>query len=1429
MPERLPPQDDRPTERTEADRSDVVSQATLTLAADAAPTALLASPPPGYEILGVLGRGGMGVVYRARHVQLNCVVALKMIIAGRHAGSAERARFLAEAEAVASLQHPSIVRLLEYGEHEGQPYFTLEFAPGGSLADRLKGTPQPPREAARLVEQLARGIHHAHVRDIIHRDLKPANVLLAEDGTPKIADFGLVKRTEAEASLTDTGEVLGTPSYMAPEQAGGETKRVGPAADVYALGAILYECLTGRPPFRAATTLETVFQVVGTEPVPVRALQPRTPVDLATICHKCLQKEPSRRYASAQELAEDCAAFLEGRPIRARPVGQVERAWRWCRRNPVVAVLLALVVTLLLTGLAGMTLLYFRAEDQRQQADGARLDEARSRRDAVRQLIDVFTDNGVQAASRQDGAAALLWFARAVALSPEEPERENLNRIRISTWEADVGQPIRVLAVPRFRTPQDRYRVVEFHPAGRDLLVVTESGTAVVWDLPTQAIRKEVPASAGAWSPDGERLALASPDGHIVLYRGEDLREDCRIPARDKVRTLGFSPDGRLLAWAANGQVRLWDCADKVAFGSVRQHPGPVLALAFNARGDRLTTACQDGLARVFAVPGTVFWPGPVFSPVKHRCGDTGISHSLPRAPLFLPGGRELLTIEGDRVVWRDGETGKPLLTIPPPLAGHWVSGLSVSDDGAFLAITWANYGRVWDIARKKEVAQFDPAHDPTEDVAFHPGRRVFVTVGNNTRARFWEPQGDPDSRVLDQGWPLRHTAPAVLVRFAPVGPLLAVAQADGRIVVWRTPRASPPAFHRVTDGFSRVAASPDGGHFLLAGISFRNASLTFSQVHRVDDGLPAGPRLETRGLVIDGLFSGDGTTAILACSAAQTQAGRQRSMHLPDGQAGNVQFWDWNTGQRKGPPVPMPTEPRGLALSSKGDLLAVTCARGPVLLLDPETGRILHRLDSGVRTPSDPHLWWSNGLCCFDPTGTRLASWEMGRSVELWDVRKAKLLHRLPHGERVHEAVFDPTGQHLVTAGRDRKARVWEVESGKLIGSPLVHPRLVVRARFPGAPEEILTTCEDGIVRRWNFRSGRLLSSFSVEQLVSQDIALARDGSRLVGAALSGVAVFDLPLGRPLTPELAGSHDAQAVSVLYPSPGKRIIAGGLDRGVRGYDVSAMLRPTHEPGADLLRRAELIAGERVDGNGRMVPLTPDEWTERWRALTEVELPAWPGDWPAAVGKPAAILLEDALAGGPRPRVGRVLESDLPETEAKADEVGTTLSESARIVYGMRHFPPVDFTLSFWLRWEDPRGGAKHTLLSSAEGAAVDPLRLEIDHGWLTAKSILGWGSDYCTGGARLPSGRWVHVAVNKSGARLTVCLDGQPRGSARVPRALVVGSRELRLQWKPETMAQNPRQEPSIRVADLSLQEGAMSVSELRQRASGEKPPRSAP
>jgi serine/threonine-protein kinase len=373
---------------------------------------------PGYEILGILGRGGMGVVYKAKHLKLKRTVALKMVLAGGHASEGDLARFYIEAEAVAQLQHPNIVQVFEISEQSGLPFFALEYVEGGSLSKKLDGRPQPPSEAARMVQTLAEAMGYAHLHGIIHRDLKPANILLTSDGQPKITDFGLAKRLEEDSGQTKSGTLMGTPNYMAPEQARGDTKDVGPLSDVYAMGVILYQMLTGRTPFVGTSILDTIQQVRNLEPVPPSRLQPKVPADLETICLKCLQKEPQKRYASADDLAQDLRFFLSGEPIRARPVGGVERLWRWCRRNPKVAGLSAAVLALLVTVAITSSVMAVRISFEHAQAVAAGKLAAEKARDeeVARHLAEKNEEDARLAQKAADANAKLAGQQRKLAL-----------------------------------------------------------------------------------------------------------------------------------------------------------------------------------------------------------------------------------------------------------------------------------------------------------------------------------------------------------------------------------------------------------------------------------------------------------------------------------------------------------------------------------------------------------------------------------------------------------------------------------------------------------------------------------------------------------------------------------------------------------------------------------------------------------------------------------------------------------------------------------------------------------------------------------------------------------------------------------------------------------------------------------------------------
>jgi formylglycine-generating enzyme required for sulfatase activity len=501
----------------------------------------------GYEILGVLGHGGMGVVYQARQVSLDRVVAVKVLLAGLHATPSELGRFQAEAEAHARLEHPHIARIYEVGQADGHPYLVLEYVAGGSLDKRLAGAPQPAQQAAELVRTLAEAVHYAHQRGLVHRDLKPANVLLTEAGSPKITDFGLAKRLQPAAGTTRTGEVVGTPQYMAPEQASGRPGRVGPPTDVYALGVILYECLTGRPPFRAESTLETLVLVQTQDPVPVRRLQPRVPRDLETICHRCLEKEPARRYASAAELAEDLRRWSAGEPIRARRASALERAVKWARRRPGVAALVAGLVALTVLGSGLVTWQWRQAVAALAREDQARLEAVlEARPDAVANLLPNLSADRPEIRARLEYVWQTESLQRdrrmraALALLPVDPERMQAPLVE---WMLQVDDPSEMLLV------RDCLK-----PAGADLAPQLWAE----WDTQRDAgIRLRLLAVLAAFDPHNPRWEEAAEQGVEALLSVNALHLETWARALYPVREQWQVPLEWVFHGTQSGEMRL--------------------------------------------------------------------------------------------------------------------------------------------------------------------------------------------------------------------------------------------------------------------------------------------------------------------------------------------------------------------------------------------------------------------------------------------------------------------------------------------------------------------------------------------------------------------------------------------------------------------------------------------------------------------------------------------------------------------------------------------------------------------------------------------------------------------------------------------------------------------------------------------------------
>lgn len=752
-----------------------------------------------YEILGVLGRGGMGVVYQARDRNLKRLVALKMILAGPHASREQYERFQTEAEAVARIDHPNIVQIYGIGEHNNLPYFSLEFVDGGSLQQRLNGTPMVPALAADLLLALADAMAAAHRNGVIHRDLKPANILLTAAGVPKISDFGLAKQLDADSSHTQSGQVFGSPSYMAPEQAAGESKAVGPASDIYALGAILYEMLTGHPPFRAATMLDTLKQVRSQEPIPPSRLQPIVPADLETICLKCLSKEPRKRYESAAALADDLRRFREGRPILARPVGRVERTWRWCRRNPVAAGLIA-SLALGIVAAAGLTVwaldergvakkktgeaeeLAKREADQRERTEEALarsllarvrensisappgwtwqaledLAEARKLRPGLvspaewrsraadcfgradLREIDLLAE-GLQPAAlafSADGRfAAVAEFKNAIYCTILVYDTSTRNEVRRLTF-----QTVSTSAANVFSGQPGYYeaiRSVEFSPDGRWLVAGTRLGRICRWDL-------------------------AAADAPSEIWQAH--------PKSDSVLSLCFTADSRHLVSCSDTKVNSWSVADGWKGTPLGWKGG--YSAAMLPGGNRVALLTYEGL-RFFELGGT--WSQPT---KPERVSGRWLDVSRDGRIVAVQGGREIQLV--------DARTGVRFHTIAlddSSVAG--ATGVSFSSDGSLLAGSWGdNRVRIWETGSGRKLGELFIANRTDPQVLFSPDGR-FLLIGGDRRTHVYELR-PADIRYFAAP----HPAPVVAAHFADSRTLACTAerQYDNRIVrSWST------------------------------------------------------------------------------------------------------------------------------------------------------------------------------------------------------------------------------------------------------------------------------------------------------------------------------------------------------------------------------------------------------------------------------------------------------------------------------------------------------------------------------------------------------------------------------------------------------------------------------------------------------------------
>jgi WD40 repeat protein/Flp pilus assembly protein TadD len=1173
---------------------------------------------PGYELLRELGHGRMGVVFLARQLLHDRLVALKLLDDEALAGLRDLTSFEHEGRTAARLQHPSVVTLYEVGDAAGQPYLATEFVSAPTLQQRLGKGPLADREAAVLLETLARAVQHAHEQHLLHLDLEPANVFLTSDCTPRITDFGLAVFLRAQP---------GNPGYAAPEQSGGTA--VGPAADVHALGAILYETLTGRPPYLAPTNAQTLQLTRTREPVTLRQLQPGVSPDLEFIYLKCLQKRPDRRYPTALALAEDLWRFLDGKAVQSWPQAFRGHVGRWCRHNPLAAGLSAAACLLLAVALPLVIGAY-------HQAGEARMAAQEERRLAEQARLDLQLRRDEEAAARQK-AEHQAWQAdlqqkdwhrhhdelkqelhkvvkdRKDALEKRDTEallrrtaEENAQAAVLASKEAAAARRESAQQLIKLEVASGTRLLQSNDPAG-SLLWFTEALRLTQLErLPEEthrlrlaAILSQCPRPTQVWTADKTiHVAQLSPDGRQVLRAGVDgtavvwnaatgQRIGDEMQHATAISQASFSPDGRRILTVCGDQtVHVWDMATSKEAIPALQLLGPVVSASFSPDGRRFLTVGYKS--------------AETFTDLELRVFETGTGEALSEEPI------------GSQIA------AQPAAFSP--------------DSRRVLSICQDRCARIWDAVSGEQVGASLQHRGDLFHASYSLDGQFVLTASREGTARVWEAStGKPITP------PVKHGAALCTACLSSSGRHLLTAGADRLVRLWDTSTGEPAGTSiRQPEDIAQATFSPDGRYVLTTAADW-------VRICDVESGEEVSPPLRHNGPVVQAMFNPTGATLL-------TLSGKV------------VRVWDLTTGELpKVRPEPLPDD-KVSAFTSDGRLVLRA------------TGRTARVYDTGTNKPIGPpleHLQEVSGVS-FSPDGRRLLTITHqlngdvpeGR-VRIWEGATGKATgDALLHPQAVKAALFSPEGDRVLTVCQDRKARLWDVAKSAVIGAPMEHKEEVSRALFTPSGAHVLTIDAEGGMRLWDSATAEAIGAIWGHQKPVHDVAFSSDGKRLVTASEDGLArVWETATGH-LEVETA-QRGSSVIHAVFSPNGDRLATVSTDRSVRIWDA-ATGKPTARP---LAHRTPITLAQ-FSANGRWLITAANDGVRLWEAATgELVSPLLrqdEGSRPVtfmSLGKDGRLVTACGRPGDPHDRCSRQLKPD--------DRPAADLLVLARVLTGQR--------------------------------------------------------------------------------------------------------------------------------------------------------------